>query len=73
MPTKTATEKVVIDFIEERIIIRFRTPLKITTDNAKAFNSEKVNDLCLNMALSYPTHLIITHRAMDMLSPPIKI
>ena len=45
IPTKTATEKVVIDFIEERIITRFGTPLKIIIDNAKAFSSKKVNDL----------------------------
>ena len=51
IPTKSVTEKVVIDFIEERIIIRFGTPLKITTDNAKAFSSEAVNDLCFKYGI----------------------
>ena len=51
IPTKTATEKVVIDFIEERIITRFGTPLKITTDNGKAFSSEAVNDLCFKYGI----------------------
>ena len=44
IPTKNAIKKVVMDFIEERIITIFRTPLKITTDNAKAFSSGEVND-----------------------------
>ena len=44
IPTKTATEKVVMDFIEDKIITQFGTPLKITTDNAKAFNSQEMND-----------------------------
>jgi hypothetical protein len=37
--TKSATDKVVMDFLEDLIITRFGVPAKITTDNAKAFNS----------------------------------
>ena len=38
IPTKAATEKVVMDFLEDKIITRFGVPAKITTDNAKAFS-----------------------------------
>ena len=51
IPTRNATEKVVIDFIKERIITRFGTPLKITTDNAKAFSSREVNDFCFKYGI----------------------
>ena len=40
-----------MDFIEEKIITRFQIPLKITTDHAKAFSSEKVNDLCFKYGI----------------------
>ena len=46
IPTKTATEKVDMDFIEDKIITRFGTPLKITTGDAKAFSSQEMNDFC---------------------------
>jgi hypothetical protein len=39
IPTKWATDKVVMDFLEDKIITRFSVPTKITTDNAKAFSS----------------------------------
>jgi hypothetical protein len=39
IPTKWATDKVVMDFLEDKIITRFGVPAKITTDNAKAFSS----------------------------------
>jgi hypothetical protein len=35
IPTKKATNKVVIEFLEDKIITRFGVPTKITTDNAK--------------------------------------
>jgi hypothetical protein len=34
--TKSATKKVVMDFLVDRIITRFGVPSKIVTDNAKA-------------------------------------
>jgi hypothetical protein len=37
IPTKSAIEKVVMDFLEDKIITRFGVPSKIVTDNAKAF------------------------------------
>ena len=39
IPTKSATDKVVMDFLEDRIITRFGVLAKITIDNAKAFSS----------------------------------
>ena len=39
--TKSANEKVVMDFLEDRIITRFGVPSKIVTDNAKAFVQQK--------------------------------
>jgi hypothetical protein len=43
IPTKSATEKVVMDFLEDRIITRFGVPSKIVTDNAKAFCSAEIS------------------------------
>lgn len=42
IPTKT-TEKVVIDFLEDKLIARFGVPSKITTDNAEAFSSAGIS------------------------------
>lgn len=39
IPTMKATYEVVMNFLEDRIITRFGVPTKITTNNAKAFNS----------------------------------
>jgi transposase InsO family protein len=39
--TKWETNKVVIDFLEDRIITRFDMPAKITTDNDKTFSSSE--------------------------------
>jgi transposase InsO family protein len=46
IPTKRATDKVVMDFLEERIITHFGVPTKITTDNAKAFSSAELSTFC---------------------------
>jgi transposase InsO family protein len=43
MPTKSAADKVVMDFLEDKIITRFGVPTKITTDNAKAYNSTELS------------------------------
>jgi hypothetical protein len=42
IPTKRAIDDVVIDFLEERIITKFRCPLSIVTNNAKYFSSLKI-------------------------------
>jgi hypothetical protein len=44
VPTNKAKKKVVMKFLEEKIITRFSVPAKITTDNAKAFSSIALND-----------------------------
>jgi hypothetical protein len=36
---KTTPKEVIMNFLEDRIITRFGTPTKITTDNAKDFRS----------------------------------
>jgi hypothetical protein len=64
IPTKRATNKVVMDFLEERIITHFGVPAKITTDNAKAFSSVELSTFCFIMALSYPTPPIIIPKEM---------
>lgn len=42
IPTKKVTNKVVMEFLEDKIITRFGIPTKIMTDNGKAFNSEEL-------------------------------
>jgi transposase InsO family protein len=39
IPTKRATDSMVIDFLEDNILSRFGCPRKIVTDNAQAFKS----------------------------------
>jgi len=42
IPTRNATDYVIIDFIEENILARFGCPKKIIIDNAHAFKSKKM-------------------------------
>jgi transposase InsO family protein len=51
IPTKWATDKVVMDFLEDRIITRISVPTKITTDNVKAFTSAKLSSLCFKYGI----------------------
>jgi hypothetical protein len=51
IPTKTTTEKVVMDFLEDRIITRFGVPSKIVTDNAKAFCSAEMLAFCFKYGI----------------------
>ena len=39
IPTRNATDKVIMEFIEENILSGFRCPQRILTDNAKALKS----------------------------------
>jgi len=43
IPTKSTTKKVVMDFLEDKIITRFGVPSKTVTDNAKAFCSTEMS------------------------------
>jgi hypothetical protein len=51
IPTKSATEKVVMDFLEDRIITRFGVPSKIVIDNAKAFCSAEMSSFCFKYGI----------------------
>ena len=46
IPTRNATDKVIMDFIEENILSRFGCPQKLVTDNAKAFKSKAMIAFC---------------------------
>jgi len=41
IPTRRATETVIMDFLEENILARFGCPRRIVTDNATTFKSKK--------------------------------
>jgi hypothetical protein len=51
MPTKRATDKVIMEFLEENIFTRFGVPSKITTDNANAFNSIELSTFCFDYGI----------------------
>ena len=50
IPTKARTEKIVIDFLEDKIITRFGVPSKIT-DHAKNFSSTRISSLCFKYGI----------------------
>jgi hypothetical protein len=51
IPTKSTTEKVVMEFLEDKIITRFGVPSKIVTDNAKAFFSTNMSCFCFKYGI----------------------
>jgi hypothetical protein len=57
IPTKRATDSVVIDFLENNILSRFGCPRKIVTDNAQAFKSMAMINFCqkYNIVLGHST------------------
>ena len=46
IPTRRATESVIMDFLEENILARFGCPRRIVIDNATAFKSKKMINFC---------------------------
>jgi transposase InsO family protein len=44
IPTKRATDSVVVNFLEDNILSRFGCPRKIVTDNTQAFKSMAMID-----------------------------
>ena len=46
IPTRNATDKVIINFIQGNILSRFGCPKKLLTDNAKAFKSKAMVTFC---------------------------
>eukprot|EP00253_Pinus_taeda_P009551 PITA_09551 len=57
IPTRQATDSVIISFLENNILSRFGCPHKIITDNAAAFKSKKLVDFCYkyNISLGHST------------------
>ena len=46
VPSRQATDSVIIKFLENNILSRFGCPRKIITDNAATFRSKKLIDFC---------------------------
>ena len=46
IPTRNATDKVIMEFIEENILSRFGCPQRIVTDNEKDFKSKEMGAVC---------------------------
>eukprot|EP00253_Pinus_taeda_P005357 PITA_05357 len=55
IPTRQATNSVIISFLENNILSRFDCPHKLITDNAVAFKSKKMVDFC------YKYNIILGH------------
>jgi hypothetical protein len=57
VPTRNATDKVIMNFLETNIFSRFGCPSKLVTDNAQAFKSKAMIDLCgsHNISLTHST------------------
>jgi transposase InsO family protein len=57
MPTRNATDKVILNFLETTIFSRFGCPSKLVTDNAQEFKSKAMIDLCgsHNISLTHST------------------
>eukprot|EP00253_Pinus_taeda_P021019 PITA_21019 len=57
IPTRQATDVVIISFLENNILSRFGCPSKLITDNAAAFKSKRMVDFChkYNIILGHST------------------
>lgn len=57
VPTRQATDSVIIDFLLTHILSRFECPRRLITDNAQAFSSSKSVKFCneYNIILSHST------------------
>jgi transposase InsO family protein len=55
IPTRNATDEVVINFLEENILARFGCSQKIITDNAQDFKSVAMINFCQKY------HIILGH------------
>jgi hypothetical protein len=51
IPTKRETNKVVMEFLEDKIIATFNIPTNIKIDNAKAFNLADLSCFCFNYGI----------------------
>ena len=64
MLTKKATDSIVMDFLEDKIIIRFGVPARIITDNGHALFLSRCHLYVSSTTLSYPTHPITIPKEM---------
>jgi hypothetical protein len=57
VPTRNATDKVIINFLETNTFARFGCPSKLATDNAQDFKSNAMIDFCgsQNISLTHST------------------
>jgi transposase InsO family protein len=57
VPTRQATDVVIIQFLERNILSRFGCPVKIITDNATTFKSKRMEKICsdYNITLGHST------------------
>eukprot|EP00253_Pinus_taeda_P009402 PITA_09402 len=57
IPTRQATDSVIISFLENNILSRFGCPSKLITDNAAAFKSKRLVDFChkYNISVGHST------------------
>jgi len=46
IPSRQATDTIIITFLESNILSRFRCPQKLITDNAATFKSKRMTNLC---------------------------
>ena len=51
IPTKKATDAIVMDFLENRIITRFGVPARIITDNGTCLVSSKMSSFCFKYGI----------------------
>jgi len=59
VPTSNATDKVIINLLETNIFARFGCPSNIVTENAQAFKSKAMIDLCGSQ------NIFLTHSTPD--------
>jgi hypothetical protein len=57
VPTRDATNVVIIQFLEDNILSRFRCPIKIIIDSVATFKSKNMEKFCsdYNLTLGHST------------------
>ena len=51
IPTKKATDAIVMDFLEDKIITRFGVPARIITDNGPCFVFDEMSSFCFKYSI----------------------
>ena len=65
IPTRRATDAMIMEFLEENILARFGCPRRIVTDNAAAFKYKKMVSFVTSIILVLIIILLTIHRVMD--------